>query len=107
MGARPVRLGQNYKYVPKDVGINFENCLNFFWIRTGLAPARPVLPRQDRSRPGQTGLAPAFHVPGCRGRVEDVHAVQPEVSDVHLALVEPEETALGIPLILKYNINSK
>ena len=36
--------------------------------------------------------------------VEDVHAVQPEVSDVHLPLVEPKESALRIPLILEINI---
>ena len=66
VGARPVRLGQNYKYVPKDVGINFENCLNFFWIRTGLAPARqsgtwnagakPVWWGPNLFGPHQTGL---------------------------------------------------
>ena len=36
--------------------------------------------------------------------VEDVHAVQPEVSDVNLPLVEPKESALRIPLILEINI---
>ena len=52
VGARPVRLGQNYKYVPKDVGINFENYLFFLEpnrsgpYQTGLVPARPVWPRR-------------------------------------------------------------
>ena len=27
---------------------------------------KPVWPLQDRSGPGKTGLAPAFHVPDCK-----------------------------------------
>ena len=32
-GTRPICLGQNFKYVPKDVGIDLENCLKFCWLK--------------------------------------------------------------------------